>query len=321
MAVSTPMGLAIVALLTTLTSCAATFPGYMTLEPGTYEHNLDMRISGFRRSYLIHIPKGYNPARPAPLVVALHGAFSTARKMEAETGLSELADRAGFITLYPNGITLFGLFQHWNAGHCCGKAMKDQVDDVGFVSSVIDQARVHLNVDSRRIYVVGYSNGAMLAYLVAAKRPETLAAVAAIASTIGSRPSPSEPEARIPTPSAPVPAIAFHGREDDNIPYDGGDPSRTQGHLYVSVTESMNFWAKSNRCATPATAERLMDGRVLRETWTGSQRDGEVILYTIEGWKHDLPTHYYTDRLPATDPLNGFHATDIIWDFFKRHSK
>ena len=158
--------------------CVTSFPGYETIKPGTYQHKLNVRVTGSRRSYLLHIPRGYDPARPTPLVVVLHGAFDTAKEVERQTGLSDLADREGFFALYPNGITLFGWLQHWNARHCCGKAMKDGIEDLGFVAGVIEQAQVHLNVDPKRIYMVGYSNGGMLVYLFASEKPETLSAVA-----------------------------------------------------------------------------------------------------------------------------------------------
>ena len=309
-----------VASLLVLGGCSEKLPGYEALSPGTYEHKLNIRVLGFRRSYLIHIPKSYDRTKALPLVVALHGGFSTAQRMEEETGLSELADREGFFVLYPNGMTLFGWLQHWNAGHCCGKAMKDGIDDVGFVSMVIDQARKHLKVDPARIYMVGYSNGGMLAHFFVAQRPEPFAAVAVIAATIGSRPSPSEPEVRIPPAKAPMPIIAFHGREDDLVPYERGR-LRDWGHLYVPVKESMGYWVKANQCASIPLREQMMAGRVQKETWTGYKKGEEVILYTLEGWKHSPPTRHHTQGLPGTDPLKGFHATDIIWEFFKGHHR
>jgi len=308
------------AFLLVLWGCSEKLPAYEAPNPGTYEHKLNTRVLGFRRSYLIRIPKGYDRTKALPLVVAIHGGFSTAAKMEEETGLSELADREGFFVLYPNGITLFRWLQHWNAGHCCGIAMKDGVDDAGFISKVIDQAREHLKVDPARVYMVGFSNGGMLAHFFAAQRPEILAAVAVIAAAIGSRPSPSEPEVRVPPAKAPVPIIAFHGRKDDLVPYEGGRLTGW-GHLYVPVKESMGYWVKANQCASIPLREPMMDGRVLKETWTGNMNGGEVILYTLEGWKHSPPTRYHTQRLPGTDPLKGFHATDIIWEFFKGHQR
>ena len=289
-------------------------------EPGTHKRMLDLRVLGFNRSYLIHVPKNYSRAEARPLVVALHGAFSTADEMEEETGFSELADREGFLIVYPNGITFFGWFQHWNAEHCCGRAMKDGVDDVGFISMVIDEVRRDFSVDPSRIYMVGYSNGGMLAYLFAAEKPEILAAVAVIAATIGSSPSPSEPEVRIPPARAPVPVIAFHGLEDDSVPYEGGS-HRKNGHSYVSVKESMEFWLKADQISMAPKREAMVGGGVIRDTWGAPGSDQEVILYTLEGWKHTIPTTYFTKKLPANDPLKDFDATKIIWDFFKRHHK
>jgi polyhydroxybutyrate depolymerase len=289
-------------------------------EPGTHKRKLDLRVLGFNRSYLIHIPRNYSRAKAQPLVVALHGAFSTAEEMEEETGFSQLADKEGFLVVYPNGITLFGWFQHWNAVHCCGRAMKDGVDDVGFVSTVIEEVRRDFLVDPSRIYMVGYSNGGMLAYLFAAQRPETVAAVAVIAATIGSSPSPSEPEMRIPPARAPMPVMAFHGREDDSIPYEGGSRSKN-GHSYVSVNESMEFWLAANHISTAPQREVMMAGRVIKNTWGVPESDQEVILYSLEGWKHTIPTMYFTKKLPESDPLVDFNATEIIWDFFRRHHK
>ena len=71
-------------------------------------------------------------------MIVIHGAFSTAREMERMSGFSRLADREGFIVVYPNGIGLLGYLQHWNVGQCCGKAAKDGVDDLGFVRAVVE---------------------------------------------------------------------------------------------------------------------------------------------------------------------------------------
>ena len=300
--------------------CSEQLPGFETLQPGTYEHILDVRAAGFRRSYLLHIPRNYDRTKPLPLVVALHGGFGTAEKMADETGFSEIADREGFLVIYPNGISLFGWLQHWNAGHCCGKAMKDDIDDVGFVALVIQQACRYLQIDRTRIYLMGYSNGGMLAYLFAAQNPEILAAVAVIAGSIGSKASPLEPEVRISSAKAPVPIVVFHGRKDDIIPYEGGKGTGG-GHVYVSVKESMGFWVKANQCGSTSRKESLLQDRVLKETWVGKDQEEKAVLYTLEGWKHTLPTRPHTQGLPETDPLKGFHASDVIWNFFKGHCR
>ena len=298
---------------------AASLPGYEDTKPGTYKHKIDRRVNGFRRSYLIHIPKNYDQSKPTPLVVALHGGFDKAKKMARQTEFSELADREGFIVLYPNGITLFGWLQHWNARYCCGKAMKDGIDDLGFVDGLIEQAQAHLNIDSKRIYMVGYSNGGMLAYLFASEEPEILAAVAILSSTIGIKSS--EPERQITAPMHPVPMIIFHGREDEIIPYEGGQPSGKKSQNYISVSDSALFWAENNGCTKPVTVEHQFENRVLKQIWSECEDGSETILFTIEGWNHDPPTRRFTGKLSATDPLKDFHATDFIWEFFSRHSR
>jgi polyhydroxybutyrate depolymerase len=86
--------------------------------PGTREYKVDLRLFGVRRSYLLHTPQGYQGGRDLPLIIALHGGFSTAADMEKETGFSGLADREMFFVAYPNGFGLLGRLQHWNADHC-----------------------------------------------------------------------------------------------------------------------------------------------------------------------------------------------------------
>jgi polyhydroxybutyrate depolymerase len=304
-----------------LWGCSENFPGFDNPRPGTYEHTLNLRVYGFRRSYLLHVPKGYDPSAAAPLIVALHGGLRTARQMEEESGFSELADREGCLVLYPNGVTFFGWLQHWNAGHCCGQAMKDGVDDVDFLTRVIAQTCLRLNVDRSRIYLAGYSNGGMLAHLFAAQKPELLAAVATIAATIGSRPSSSEAEVHIAPPKGPVPVISFHGREDDVVPYEGGISSGGWSHVYVPVKESLAFWMKANRVAPLPQKEEMRGGKVLKETWSGTHKRTEIVSYTLEGWKHGLPTKQNTRKLPESDPLADFHATEHIWEFFKGHRR
>jgi polyhydroxybutyrate depolymerase len=319
MILSIPLTVAIITSLL-LHGCAGSPAGVENDDSGTHKRKLDLRVLGFHRSYLIHVPMNYNRAESRPLVVALHGAFSTAAEMEKETGLSDLADRDGFLVVYPNGITLFGWFQHWNARHCCGKAMEDGVDDLGFISTVIEEVCRNFQVDASRIYMVGYSNGGMLAYLFAAQKPELLAAVAVIAATIGSSPSSDQPEMLIPPAQASMPVLVIHGREDNRIPYEGGS-ERKNGRSYVSVKDSMEFWLKADRIATAPQREEMMGGRVIKEIWGVPGSNREVVLYTLEGWKHTIPTKYFTKKLPENDPLKNFSATDIIWDFFKNHRK
>ena len=289
---------------------------------GTYKQIMKIRAGPFRRSYLVHVPDGYNGTQDLPLLIVLHGAFSTAGKLEKQSGFSLLADQQGFLVVYPNGMGLFGLLRHWNSGHCCGKARKKGIDDVAFVSTVIQEVSQRLRVDKSRIYVVGHSNGGMMAYRFAAERANLVAGIAAVSATIGGRSSKEEPEWRIPPPDTPVSLLAIHGRADENVPYQGGRGARSHGTIEtISVLDSVDLWVRRNECDSTPMQELLLEDRVIRQSWANCTQQTDVVLYTLEGWGHDWPGGPFLDPLSLDDPLRDFNATAVIWNFLQRHQR
>ncbi len=260
-------------------------------------------------------------------MVALHGAFSTAKKMEVVSGFSRLADREEFIAVYPNGIGLYTLLRHWNSGHCCGAARQKNIDDVAFLEAVIEHVCNRLKVDRSRIFMAGMSNGGMMTYRFAAERSTLVAAAAVVAGTIGGKPSADEPEWRIPVPGAPVPLIVFHGRDDQSVPYEGGLDVRRRvgrkkgaGRTWISVAESVKFWVEYNGCDPQPALQQLREGRILRQVWSEGRDESQVVLYTIEGWGHVWPGRHFTNAL-ENDPIRDFDAAQIIWEFFKNYQR
>ncbi len=150
-------------------------------------------FDGVRRDYVLHIPPGYDPARSAPLVIALHGCAGDFSYQIRVSGLSEKSDRQGFLLVCPNGTGRFGRFLlTWNAGSCCGWSLARGVDDVGFIDALIDHLGEQLNIDPRRIYATGFSNGAMLAYQLACRLSQRIAAIAPVGGSMsGQEPQPS----------------------------------------------------------------------------------------------------------------------------------
>lgn len=288
----------------------------------TYEVKMGVRFHGFRRTYRVHLPTGYSAARPLPMVVVVHGAFDTATGMERFTGFSALADQEHFIVVYPNGIGILGYLQHWNAGHCCGKAAADEIDDVGFLTAVIEDACARLAVDRRRIFMTGFSNGGMMVHRFAAERGDLLAAVAPLAATAGGKPDKVSPEWSIPEPASPMPLLAMHGLADAYVPFDGGTSLARGGvRQYWPVMRSLSVWARRNGCSTEPVSHHERHGKVHITSWQNCANGADVVLYTLEGWGHDWPGPYFTARLDARDPLRDFDAARIIWDFFKGHSR
>lgn len=284
-------------------------------------HEMNYQTDGFQRSYRIHFPSNYNPEKIYPLVVVVHGAFDTAEGIEEVTGFSRLADREGFIVMYPNGIGIFGFLQHWNAGHCCGKAAEDHIDDVGFVTRAIKEVAGRFRIDRRRIYMTGFSNGGMFTYLFGAKKSHLLAAIAPVAASFGGQASAEDSAWQPPIPEKPLPVLVMHGLEDNYVPYAGGTSERRGGTAtFLPVWESVQFWVKWNQCAGDPVKQELFSNMVHTSQWTACRSRVPVILYTLDNWRHYWPGPYDARRLDANHPLKTFNAAEIIWDFFKHHS-
>ena len=303
--------------------CITHLPQEKISGPKTYFRKTDIRTNGISRNYLVHVAKDYNFEKPLPLVVAIHGAFSTAKEFEKQTGFSTLADKEGFIVLYPNGIGILGIMQHWNSGFCCGKAAKENIDDIGFLEKSINDLSGYLNIDRTRIYMVGFSNGGMLAYRFAAEKSHMVAAIAAVAATIGGKSSADSPELCIPAPVIPVPLIILHGSKDESIPYEGGSSMKhmSAAREYMSVADSVDFWIRHNGCQREPAQKNLYDENVLHEWWGKCRNNSAVELYLIKNCPHIWPDKYSMAAFDKKNALKGFDAAEIIWSFLKNYQR
>lgn len=308
-----------IAVIQLLTGCMASLPEITDPPAGSYRVSTSITYNLSDRTFLLHVPPNYNSETPLPLVVVLHGAFSTGRQTESETGFSALADSERFLVAYPEGIGIFGLLQHWNAGHCCGKAADSQVDDVSFIEEVINTVRQKLAVDSSRIYMVGMSNGGMLTYRFATERTSQLAAAAVVSAAIGSTSVNEILPWRLQQPGRALPIIGFHGLADETIPFKVDATRRKdEKRLYLPVAEAIDFWQKANGCETTPASTVNPNGAVKHLAWKNCQDGSSLEFYLLEGWGHQWPAPFFTDRLAADHPLRGFDATKQIWEFFSR---
>ena len=284
--------------------------------PQTFKVPTEIRTGSFKRNYLVHVPTRYDGKTPLPMLVVIHGAFDTAKGIEEISGFSKLADKENFIVLYPNGIGILGYLQHWNAGHCCGKAQKDKIDDVGFVLTAIKDTAHRLKVDQNRIFMLGFSNGGMFTYRFAAEKSNVLAGAVAMAASIGSRIEGEAESWQMPTPSKPLPLLVMHGAEDTDIPFKGRASSRRGAQRYYhTVEESISFWASHNGCRDSVKTEILYGGAVELKKWTDCRTGKPIWFYAIKGWGHVWPGGKFTADLADKNPLKAFDAADIAWQF------
>jgi polyhydroxybutyrate depolymerase len=247
---------------------------------------------------MIHIPQSYDGNSPTPLVISLHGYTGNARSSEQVTEFTEKSDKEGFIAVYPEGIG-----QSWNGPYCCGEAYSSNVDDIGFIRKLISRLEQEYKIDPDRIYVAGFSNGAIMAYRLAAELSDKIAAIAPVAGSIGGKFNGNAPLQKIAEPLNPVSVVIFHGTNDTSIYYYGGLSSN--GLFSLSVAESTSFWVNHDGCAETPQTETSPDGNIVKDVYAGGKNGTEVVLYTLVGFGHNWP---------AT-------ATDIIWDFFVSHPK
>jgi len=312
-----PIG--IIALIFLLGACTGSLSSTNIKGPSTYKQRMDLVTGGYQRSYRVHIPSGYDGLTSLPLVVVIHGAFDTARGIEKISGFSQIADRETFIVLYPEGIGILGYLQHWNAGHCCGKAANERIDDVGYLVEAIEDVCMRLTVDRSRVYMVGFSNGGMMTYRFAAEHPDKLAAAAAIAASIGGRSNAAAPLWRIQKPDKKLPIFIMHGLNDDDIPFSGGRSMVRKGdRSYLSVRDSVQFWIDANGCNGPPVISDLCGGCVQIQTWHDNTKASETVLCVIKNWGHIWPGPYFTGKLADNNALYGFNAAELIWSFFKK---
>lgn len=146
-----------------------------------------------------YLPPSYDGLSPVPLVIVLHGGLANAWSMEEVTDMSDKADKEGFIAAYPNGTGLLkDRFFTWNVGFGFGYAWKNDVDDVGFTRELIQELEKEFEIDKKRVYVTGLSNGAMFSYLLGAELSDVIAAIAPVAGTIGGRANKNAPLIVIP---------------------------------------------------------------------------------------------------------------------------
>lgn len=286
-------------------------------DPHVYQRKT-MKFGGLERSYYVHVPT--NRTQSMPLVILLHGGGGSAPQALDSYPLREVADREGFVLVAPNGTGPVAreILRTWNVGFGFGWAQKHDVDDAGFIRALILELRRTYPIDSKRVYLTGLSNGAILCHWAAAANSDLIAGIAPVVGCVGGQ-DVGQAEMQYPVkPNNPVNVIMFNGGLDDHIPPAGGLQKahlEEQARRVCSAQQSAEFWVKANGCNPIPKTEKLPDQKATRWTWSGGRNGTQVVLYVLDNQGHAWPGGKMP-RFGADKPSQLLKAHEVLWDFF-----
>ncbi|BDX33640.1 esterase [Mycobacterium antarcticum] len=268
----------------------------------------ELSFGGLQRTYLVHAPGGV----PSGLVINLHGAGSTGAGQAASTNYDAAADALGLVVAYPDGID-----QSWADGRGASIPDRQGVDDVGFLTALVDRLVSDYGIPPGRVFATGMSAGAFMATRMGCDRADVIAAIAPVAGTLGSG---------VPcAPSRPVSVLQFNGTADPIVPFGGGGMlGRGGASDIVSAAAMASRWRDLDRCAGAPQEDDLPsagDGTVVRRVSGVGCADGTaVVLLQINGGGHTWPTGNFAppDAGLTTTATNASLASA---QFFAAHGR
>lgn len=283
----------------------------LAISPGNYEKTIV--VDGLKREFRMHVPNCSCSEEKLPVVLVFHGLSASAKLIQRLSELDELADKYGFITVYPNG-TGMGLARGFRAGNS-KRSEENKADDVKFVHRILDYLERCACSDCSRVYATGLSNGAMMCYRLAAEMPHRIAAIAPIGGSLGTE---------CCCPRCPVSVMHFHGTCDGVLPYAGPRDARFFKQSYYSVPKAIQIFARAADCQETRQVEQLPDRcadgtRICKESYRNEETGVEVVLVKIIGGGHQWPQKPVSLRYLGTTSME-ISANEMMWCFFQRHT-
>lgn len=269
-----------------------------------YRSNGWILSAGETREYSLFVPRSYDPRTPAPLVISMPGAGLWGSAQEEISRWDEIAEREHVIVVYPTGKR--GGARVFDVEEGPGLST-----DVRFIADLIDRLQNEYNIDRRRIYANGLSNGAGMSFVLSCTIHDRIAAVGMVSGAQLLRSSWC-PDTR------PVPMIAFHGTDDPVALYAGGK-TWISPVAFPNLPKWVADWARRNRCA-PNPLDTPVAPNVTRRTYASCENDASVVFYTIRGGGHDWPGGGALPRWLCGPVSRGVDATNLMWEFFKARS-
>ena len=269
-------------------------PVARALGAGDYDRTLV--FDGVERTYHFRVPAGYDGSEPIPLVLDIHGLGSNGGQQKLISGIAAEADAAGFAAVWPDGTD-----HSWNAGDCCGMALANQVDDVGFLRTLVAAMRAEVSIQPDRIYVTGLSNGGAMTQVLACRAADLFAAAAPM-----SFPIPYHPLSTC-APSRAIPVLTFQGLSDNLVPYAGNG-------FVAPAADSFAQWRTNDGCGTDPSEEIDDFGMSSCEIDTSCAGGAQAGLCSIASTFAIVGTVGHV--IYSND--DDLALSDVAWEFFSR---
>lgn len=204
-----------------------------------------LAFAGAQRTYGVYVAPSYNADRPAPLIIALHGRFSSAKAFHALSGLRAVADRRGAVLLYPQTAGAY-----WNdGGFGVRQRLEEPLDDAGFIAASIAAIEHRYAIDPARVFALGYDSGGEMAYRLACEGRTRLRAIATVGALMW-----DYQIAACPSPGA-TPLLVVSGGRDEYTPASGAAFAATRR---LSLADTLAFWRRANGCAGACAAAQAV---------------------------------------------------------------
>ncbi len=262
---------------------------------GTLMHN------GIERSYILYVPETYNPSVEAPVVFNFHGYTSNAIQQLNYGDFRPMANEDGFLIVVPEGTVDSQGNTHFNVGWG-----NSNIDDVGYTEALLDELSTEYNINQKRVYSTGMSNGGFMSYRLACELSNRIAAIASVTGsmTTGTTNSCS--------PSHPTPILEIHGTADPTVDYNGSP-------IATSIPDVLNYWTNYNNTNSTASSNNIPDidpndgSTVEHIVYTDGDNGVNVEHFKVIGGDHTWPGNNF---IPANQDID---ASKEIWEFLKKY--
>jgi len=260
-----------------------------------------------RRPYNLEVPSGLDGTKAAPLVIYLHGYGASAKRLRQVLEVGILAKSKGFLYVTPDGSRDPRGRRFWNATPACCDFLGSKVNDVAYIAAIIDDVKRRAKVDTRRVFIVGYSNGGFMAYRLAC---ELSARIAGIVSVAGA----ANLDGEACRPRHPVAVLQIHGDADEHVLYGGGHVlGKTTVPRHPSARDTVTLWSKRNGCTggmdrdDPLDLESRIPGPETEVARYSDCNGGAAELWTVRGGNHFV--------------AQSHDASEKILDFLMAHPR